>query len=125
MQWLARGSEEGELVRDWAVAARKAVAVTPLVDADTPSIEDYGNVSHEIAFSVERDHVTLEAANLFALLHGQTVLGAGGVMVAVSEDSGSEHEITLAKAQLLSATTTEAGVSTVTTYHVVCGALSS
>jgi hypothetical protein len=115
------GGTPPELVANWRVRGSKPVEVVPLVDADHPHIDDYKNISHVWSCEVEREHATLEAANIFMLTHAQTMLLATGTFVAVSEDQGSEQTITLHDARLQDVALVQAGTTTIATYSGVCG----
>ena len=119
--WLARGSTSGELIRDLSVNGQRIASVTPLISATVADVKDFGNLTHTIAFAVDRQHANLEAANLFAFLHPASLKSATGTITAVSEAGGSEQTIYLKSAVITAVGIQLAGISTATAYQIACG----
>ena len=118
--WLARGSAAGELFRDLTIDGQRLSSVTPLIGAALASVRDFGNLTHTVGFTVERQHASLEDANLFCFRHASLLNLASGTITAVSESAGREQALFLKSAVVTRVASQLAGISTTTAYQILC-----
>ncbi|MFA6962447.1 MAG: hypothetical protein WC205_16955 [Opitutaceae bacterium] len=111
--WLATGGKESP--SDLTVNGRRIGEDIPLARALAMRVENRGNASTEVSFTVTRQHANVATAESFCLLHFGALPAEGSVTFLLGEVD-EESAVILAGAVLTGVPRRHKGVSTITTY---------
>jgi hypothetical protein len=105
------------------IQGSRSVQVDEFIRGEWPSFKDRNNKATTISFSVERQHRSYGAAEIFCLTHAEDLPTIGDLVIKGRTESGAPLQRIAKNAALVDVRSSHKGVSSTHTYQFMMGEL--